>query len=90
MVNESFAERFWTNVVLILHQSKKSFGWLEKEAGLPQNYVASSISKGLRIRLSNALKIASVLDKSIELLMYRQAELRITDADKDFLYGGAK
>ena len=90
MVNESFAERFWTNVVLILHQSKKSFGWLEKEAGLPQNYVASSISKGLRIRLSNALKIASVLDKSIELLMYGQAELRITDADKDFLYGGAK
>lgn len=90
MVNESFAERFWTNVVLILHQSKKSFGWLEKEAGLPQNYVASSISKGLRIRMGNALKISHVLNKSLELLMYGQTELRIPDEDKDFLYGGAK
>lgn len=82
MNNETLAERFWSNVVMLLRQEKKSFAWLEKEAALPKNYLAASISKGLKIRLNKALKISHVMNKSLELLMYGRFELRIPDGRK--------
>lgn len=69
------AERFWTNVTITMMQQKKTFLWLERTADIPCNMARSAKSKGTRLRLSMALRIAKVLGIELEELLYGHYEL---------------
>lgn len=68
-------EQFWINVAMTLAKRRRSFSWLEREAGLPFNLARSARSKGTRVRLAMALRIAKTLEVGIDDLLFGKYEL---------------
>ena len=71
------SQRFWANVTMTLAKQRRSFSWLEQSAGYPNNLTKSAKSKGTRVRLGMALRIAKVLELEPEMLIYGTYELKV-------------
>lgn len=69
------SERFWENVTIALVKQRRSFAWLEKKAGIPNNQSRSSKSGGHSVRLSMALRISKTLGVDLEKLIRYEYKL---------------
>lgn len=70
------SQRFWENVSIALLIQRRSYVWLELNAGIPNNVSRSSKSGGHSVRLSMALRIARVLGIELERLISCEYQLK--------------
>ncbi len=69
------SQRFWQNVAIALLIQRRSYVWLELNAGIPNNVSRSSKSGGHSVRLSMALRISKTLGVDLEKLIRYEYKL---------------
>lgn len=71
MKNKSVCEaQFWENVAVSLELQRRSFAWLEREAGLARAMIPASRTKKLGLMLTTVLKVAATLRMSPDSLLH--------------------
>lgn len=79
--------RFYSNVASVLRQRRKNWAWLAEQTGLIPTSILSSKWGESRLRMPTVLRIAKVLEKTPEELLYGNSGINVTNFDTKALKG---
>ena len=77
--------RFYNNVGAELRRKQKSWAWLAEETGLVKTSLHTSKSGDCRLRMPTVLRIAKVLERTPEELLYGNSGINVGYFDAEAL-----